>query len=161
MRENGLSVMGQLNIPLYQGGAEYATIRQAKELSSQALLTSYDTERQIREDFANAWDTFTASRKAADYSAKQAVENATAYLGTTMEARVGSRNIIDILNAEQELLQAKVTAISQRTNTLVAAYRVISVMGRMNAADLKLPVALYNPVDHYDQDARKWFGLGN
>jgi len=161
VRENGVSVMGQLNIPLYQGGAEEASIRQAKEQSSQARLLSYETERQVREDFTNAWDTFGTSRKSAELSLQQATENQAAYLGTTMESKVGSRNIIDILNAEQELLQAKVAAISQQANMLIAAYRIVGVTGHLNAADLKLAVPLYDPKDHYDQDATKWFGIGD
>lgn len=161
VRANGLSVLGQLNIPFYQGGAEQAGIRQAKEQSSQALLMSYETERQVREDFTNAWNLFNTSQDAAALSVQQAAANESAYLGTTVESRVGSRNIIDILNAEQELLQAKINAISQRASSIVAAYRVVAATGRMTAADLKLPVPLYSPADHYDQDATKWFGLGD
>ena len=161
VRSNGLSVLGQLNIPFYQGGAEQAGVRQAKEQSSQALLASYETERQVREDFTTAWNLFNSSQGAAALAVQQASENETAFLGATIESKVGSRNIIDILNAEQELLQAKIAAISQRTATIVAAYRVLAATGHMTAADLKLPAPLYNPIDHYEQDATKWFGLGN
>jgi outer membrane protein len=159
--ENGVSVVGQLNIPLYQAGTEEAAIREAKEQSSQALLTSYDAERQVREDTTNAWASLRAARAAAELSTRQAASNETAYLGTTMESRVGSRSIIDILNAEQELLQSKVTAITEQQNSIIAGYRVLSVMGRMTAADLKLPVPLYDPSKHYDEDASEWFGFGN
>ena len=136
-------------------------MRQAKEQSSQALLASHETERQIREDFTNAWNLFNTSQSAAALSAQQASENETAFLGATIESKVGSRNVIDILNAEQELLQAKINAISQRTVTFVAAYRVLAATGHMTAADLKLPAPAYNPVDHYNENATKWFGLGN
>jgi outer membrane protein len=161
VRENGVSVLGQLNIPLYQGGAEEAGIRQAKEQSTQALLTSYDAERQVREDATNAWHAYQVSRAAAELAAKQAAANEVAYLGTTMESQVGSRNILDILNAEQELLQSKITAITEQQNNIVAAYRLLNVMGRLTAADLKLPVTLYDPAKHYDENATKWFGFGD
>jgi len=159
--ENGVSVIGQLNIPLYQGGAEEAAVREAKEQSSQALLASYDAERQVTEDATNAWAAFQAAHAAAELSAKQAADNETAYIGTTMESRVGSRSIIDILNAEQELLQSRVTAITEQQNSIVDAYRILSVMGRMTAVDLKLPVSLYDPTKHYDDDASRWFGFGD
>jgi outer membrane protein len=124
VRENGFSVIGRLTIPFYQGGSEEAAVRQAKQQSSQAFLIFYDAERQVREDFANAWQGFLTSQKAADFAARQAAENENAYIGTTMESRVGSRSIIDIPNADQELLQSKITALSQRQNNIVAAYRV-------------------------------------
>jgi len=159
--QNGVTVLGQLTIPLYQGGAEEASVRQATEQSSQALLASYDAERQVREDMKNAWEALRTSRTAADLSLKQAAANSTAYLGTTVESQVGSRNIIDILNAEQELLQSKITAITQRENSLAAAYRVLGVMGQMTALYLKLPAPVYDPAKHYDQDATRWFGFGD
>jgi outer membrane protein len=159
--ENGVSIMGQLSIPLYQGGAEEAGVRQAKEQSAQAFLSSLEAERQVRDDVAGAWETFDASRKTAELATAQADANDTAYHGATMEAQVGSRTILDILNADQERLQSKIAAITQQQNSIVAAYQILRILGRMNAADLKLPVKLYDPKDHYDADATKWFGFGD
>jgi len=78
-----------------------------------------------------------------------------------LEAQVGSRYILDILNADQELLQANIAAIAQKENVVIGAFRVLQVMGRMNARDLKLPVKLYDPQEHYNADATRWFGLGD
>jgi len=159
VRENGISVIGQLTIPLYQGGAEEAVIRQAKEQSAQAELVSQDAERQVREEFSNAWQTFQTTRAATNLAARQALDNDTAYHGSILESQVGARTTIDILNADQELLQSKISAITQRENNVSAAYQVLSVMGEMTAKDLKLPVKLYAPQEHYDSDATRWFGL--
>jgi hypothetical protein len=76
-----------------------------------------------------------------------------------MESRVGSRSI-DILNADQELLQSRVEALSQREDMIIAAYRV-EVTGHMTAADLRLPVKIYDPEEHYNDAATKWFGLAD
>lgn len=159
--QNGASIIGRLTIPIYQGGSEEASIRQAKEQHTQALLTSYDTERQVREDFENAWSALQTSRKAAELATKQADDNGVAYQGAIMESQVGARNVIDILNAEQEFLQSKVTAITQREASVTAGFKVLAAMGSMTGQHLKLPVPMYDPTQHYDQDATRWFGLGD
>lgn len=161
VRENGISIMGQLTIPLYQGGAEAAAVRQAKQRRQQATLNTIDAEGQVRELMSNAWKALAESRNAAELAAQQLEMNRNAYEGAIMESRVGARSVLDILNADQELLQSRITAIAARQNVLTSAYQVISAMGKMTARDLRLPAQLYNPAKHYDETAGRWFGLGD
>jgi len=93
------------------------------------LLTTYETERQVREDLENAWPALQISRKAAELAKSQADQNGVAYQGAIMESQVGARNVIDILNAEQEFLQSKVTAITQREATASAGFKLLTAMG--------------------------------
>jgi outer membrane protein TolC len=75
------------------------------------------------------------------------------------EAAVGSRTTLDVLDAEQELLNAQVALVGAQRNEYVAGFRLLSAIGRLTAHDLKLPVDYYDPGKHYDEVRNKWWGL--
>lgn len=160
VKENGFSVIGRLTIPLYQGGAEQADIRAAKEQRNQATFEMMDAERQVREDTHNAWHALIANRSSLQLATMQMHSNEVAFEGSKLEARVGSRTTIDILNANLELVQSRVTEVSAEAATTVAGYQVLSAMGHLTAEHLNLPVTRYDPQKHYDHDATRWFGVG-
>jgi outer membrane protein len=161
IKENGVTVVAQLSIPIYQGGAEEAAVRGAKEQRTQATFQIADAERQVKETLATAWTALVAAKSEAALATEQADQDKTAYEGSIMESQVGARTTIDILNAEQELQQSRVTAITENENGKAAAYQLLAAMGEMTAEKLKLPVTLYNPQEHYDEDAASWFGFGD
>ena len=155
-----LSVTGQLNVPIYQGGAEEATVRRAKELRGQALLAINSAQRQVWQDVSNAWEALRTAQIQVAANDAQVVADTHALDGVKQEQQAGERSILDILNAQQELVSAEVAAVQARHDTTVAAYRLLWATGQLTAKDLRLTVRAYDPVTHYDEDASAWFGLG-
>jgi TolC family type I secretion outer membrane protein len=157
---HAVSVEANVSIPIYQGGEESAMIRQTKELRAQAQLSVYDTERQIMDDTRTAWEGYKAAA-AMIVSDQTAVDaNKIAYEGVKLEEKVGSRTIIEVLNAEQELINSQVALVASKHDTTVAAYQLSAAMGRLTARGLALHVKIYDAYAHYDDDAGRWFGFG-
>lgn len=77
-----------------------------------------------------------------------------------MEALVGSRSTLDILNADQELLQSRITAVAQNCAMEIASYQVLATIGQLTAKHLGLAVKQYDPNQHYQNSATKWLGVG-
>jgi len=148
-------------VPLYQGGAEYSAIRQAKQTNNQNRMTAAQTEREAVEDVTNAWEGLAAARAAIKSAEDQVRASEIAFEGVRQEAEVGARTTLDVLNAEQELLNARVTLITNQRNEYVAAYALLAAMGRLTAGDLALPVEVYDPVPHADDVAGKLIGVGD
>jgi len=152
-------VMGQITIPIYQGGAEYAATRQAKEsLSQQELQT--DSERdQVRAAVVTAWGANQAAVGVVRAARAAVSANEVALAGVREEAKVGQRTTLDVLNAQQALLNARVQLVSAEHDEVVDSYSVLSSVGRLNIPTLGLSVAEYDPRVHFDQVKSKWIGL--
>lgn len=159
-RSDGLSIGLQATVPLYQGGAEYARTRQAKQTRSQRSLELDETKRLAQESAIRAWQLHKAAVAAIDSRRAGVKANALALEGIQQEAKVGTRTTLDVLNAEQEYLNAQVNLVSAEHDAVVAAYQVLSAVGKLTATDLKLPVQAYDPQQHYDDVAGKWIGVG-
>jgi outer membrane protein len=153
------AIVGQLNVPIYQGGADEASVRQAKELHSQAKLLAANTDRQVRDAVQSSWSLFQSANASIGSTEVQVTANQTAFTGVQREQQVGGRTILDVLNAELELLNAQVTLVSARRDTVVAAYALLASEGHLTAQDLGLKVKLYDPIEHYEDDGARWFGL--
>jgi outer membrane protein len=148
----------QLNVPLYQGGIEYANIRQAKEQLGQARLNADLQRDTVRATIVSSWGLLETAR-ATIYSSQSAVTAAEiALAGTREEARVGQRTTLDVLNAQQVLLNARVALVSAQRDRVVASYAVYAAIGKLNADNLALDVILYDPTVHFDQVKGKWWG---
>lgn len=139
-------------IPLYQGGGTSARIRQAQALQSQSLEQVVEVERLV---IADARSTFARYDAAVETiaSAEQAVAaNKLALEGTRAENTVGTRNVLDVLNAEQELLNSEVLLVTARRDAYVAGFALLNAMGRAEMRDLGLDGgALYDPAVNYDR----------
>ncbi len=153
------SIVGQLSIPIYEGGMTYARVRQAKETLSQARLQA-DLQRDlVREQAVSSWGVLEAAR-AAIHSSRAAVRSAEIALdGIRQEAAVGQRTTFDILFAQQVLLNARVSLVTAQRDRVVASYAVMAAIGRLSAHNLNLAVAAYDPTVHFDQVKDKWIGL--
>jgi outer membrane protein len=158
---HALTVLGNLNVPIYQGGAEDAAVRQAKELRSQAQMSAADTERQVLYSARAAWQAYTTTVATIASNQAQVEANKVAYQGVKLEQQVGARTILDVLNAEQELLNSQVNLVSSKRDAAVAAYQLLSAIGTLTARGLALNVRAYDPLEHYDDNAGRWIGLGN
>jgi len=158
---HALTVLGNLNVPIYQGGAEDAAVRQAKELRSQAQMNAADTERQVVYSTRAAWQAYTSAMATIKSNEAQVEANKVAYQGVKLEQQVGARTVLDVLNAEQELLNSQVNLVTSKRDAAVAAYELLSAVGSLTARGLALNVRAYDPIEHYDDDAGRWVGLGN
>ncbi len=148
----------RITIPLYQGGRPAAQERQAQDRASQALEQVVATERSVVQQVRAAYASWQAAQ-AIITSSQTAVSAAQLSLeGTRAEQSVGTRQIIDVLNAEQELLQAQVQLVTARRNAYVAGFTLLAAMGRAEARDLGLDAdgPLYDPVANYDRVKNKF-----
>ena len=153
------SVLGQLSVPIYQGGAAYAQIRQAKELLDQARLQADLQRDMIRAAVVSSWGQLETA-KAVIRSSQAAVKSSEIALdGVREEAKVGQRTTLDVLIAQQTLLNARVNLVSAQRDRVVASYVVMAASGRLSATNLALNVVHYDPTIHYDQVKDKWIGL--
>ena len=148
----------QATIPLYQGGLPSAQIRQAQANAGAADNHEISVEREV---IATVRADFAAYQAANDAIAlnQTAVDAAALGLqGVRAENTVGNRTILDILNAEQELVNAQVNLVTARRNAYVAGFNLLAAMGRAQSKDLALDAdlgaALYDPQVHYEHDAR-------
>ena len=149
---------GQLNVPLYQGGSEYASIRQAKEQLGQARLNADLQRDSVRASVVSSYGLLETAR-ASIVSSQAAVKAAeTALAGTRAEARVGQRTTLDVLNAQQALLNARVALVSAQRDRVVASFAALGAIGRLSARQLDLGVAYYDPAAHFEQVNSKWIG---
>jgi outer membrane protein len=137
-RLDGVSVTGNVRIPLYQGGAAVSRMRQAKQTNNQNRIQIAEAERFVIEGVANAWDRLRTTRSIILASQEQVNANEIAFEGVEQEAQVGSRTTLDVLNAEQELLDSRVALARAQRDEYVAAYALLSVIGQLTAGDLGL-----------------------
>ncbi len=152
--EIGLS----LAIPIYQQGSVYSRLREARQDAAELAFTVDEQRRVAVETADRAWEALqTANARVISFQA-QIEANVVALEGVQREASVGSRTVLDVLDAEQELLDARVAHVRARRDELVAIYEVKSSLGQLTARDLKLPVTLYDPREHYREVRGRWFG---
>ena len=156
---HAVAVIGQLNVPIYQAGVEEATVRQARELHAQAQLGVSVSDRQVRDAVEAAWSTFESAQGTIESNEITAKADSIAFEGVSKEQQVGGRTVLDVLNAEQELLNAQVALVTSQRDAVVAAYALLASGGALTAKALGLKVKLYDPLEHYNDDAAAWFGL--
>ena len=112
-------IMGQITIPIYQGGAEYATTRQAKESLSQQEIQTDSLRNQVRQAVVAAWSLNEAAVGVVRAARASVSANEVALTGVREEAKVGQRTTLDVLNAQQALLQARTTLVQAEHDQVV------------------------------------------
>ena len=161
LQQFSASLLGQVTVPIYQGGGEYSLIRQAKETLGQQRI-NLDTARDlVQSNVVQAWGQLEAAK--AQIQATQAQVNAAeiALNGVREEARVGQRTTLDVLNAQQELVNARVALVTAQRDRVVASYTLLSAVGGLYAVGLGLKVPVYDPMTHYQQVRDAWAGTRN
>lgn len=147
-----------LAVPIYQQGAVYSRLREARQSAAQQSFTVDEQRRKAVETASKAWESLqTAAARVTSFES-QIDASIIALEGVQREASVGSRTVLDVLDAEQELLTARVSLVRARRDKIVAMYQVKSAVGQLTARDLGLPVTLYDPRVHYQEVRRQWFG---
>ena len=158
MESYNASVLGQLSVPLYQGGAEYSLIRQAKETLGQRRI-DFDTARdQARQVVVQAWGQLEAAKGNIEATQAQVQASEIALNGVREEARVGQRTTLDVLNAQQALVNARVSLVTAQRDRVVASYTLLSGVGRLTPTVLGLRVPVYEAETHYEQVRDSWAG---
>jgi outer membrane protein len=153
------TLVGNVNIPIYDGGATYSSIRQAKEQVSQQEQTADSQRDKVRQAVVAAWFA-NQNAPAVVRAAKAQVQAAEVALeGVREEAKVGQRTTLDVLNAQQTLLQARVSLVDAEHDQVVYSYTLLSNIGRLSVKTLGLSVAEYDPRVHFDQVKSKQFGV--
>lgn len=142
----GLSVTG----PIYQGGKLSSLYRQSMARRDATRAGLHITRHEVAQGVGNAWAQLTVSRATLEASNRQIRAARVAFRGVKEEATLGARTTLDVLNAEQELLDAKANRISSLTDQYVATYSMLSTMGLLTAEHLKLGIRTYDPTAYYN-----------
>ena len=153
------AVIGSLNVPIYQGGAEYSLIRQAKETLGQQRLNLDVARDQVRQTVVQSWGQLEASKANIEATQAQVQASEIALNGVREEARVGQRTTLDVLNAQQELVNARVALVSAQRDRVVASYTLLAAVGRLSPQVLALRVPVYDSNVHYQQVRDTWAGV--
>lgn len=158
-RQTAAAATLNLSVPIYQGGAEFANIRQAKELLGQLRIEVDVNRDQVRSNVVQFWGALEAARAAIESAQASVAANEIALRGVREEWRVGQRTTLDVLNAQTALFNARASLVVAQRDRVVASYAVLSASGGLNATTLGLKVPIYNPKVHYDQVRDAWIGV--
>ncbi|RXF74575.1 TolC family outer membrane protein [Hansschlegelia zhihuaiae] len=158
-RTTSSSIVGRLTIPIYQGGSEYSRVRQAKETAGQRRLEADISRDQVRQAVVSAWGNVQAATAQIASAQAQIEANQVALNGVREEAKVGQRTTLDVLNAQQAVLDSRQTLIVAQRDRVVASFALLSAVGWLTAEKLGLGVARYDANVHYEQVRDKWIGL--
>jgi outer membrane protein len=153
------TVTGRLTMPFYSGGEVEARVRQAKQTHIQRLQEIEQARSEVQALVVSAWSQLQAAKAAVESDLVAVEANKVALEGVREEEKVGQRTVLDRLNAEQELLNAQVTLLTDRRNVVVASYTLVAAIGRLNAQELGVSSLIYDPEQHYQEVRDKWFDL--
>ena len=153
------SIVGQVTVPIYDGGLSYATTRQAKEQLSQTELQTELQRDKVRAAVVSAWGANENSSGVLRAARAEVQAAEVALAGVREEAKVGQRTTLDVLNAQQTLLNARVQLVTAQHNSVVNSYSLLSAIGRLSIQTLGLAVPEYDPRVHFDQVKNKLWGL--
>lgn len=152
------SLLLSLSVPLYQGGAEYSRLREAKIAKEEKRFETLDTERLAKQRASNAWSNYYVSEKV--IVASQASVNASkqALSGLEEEQIQGTRTLTEVLDAQTELFNAQISEVQAQKSVRLEAYRLLASIGRLTAEGLQLPVHQYDPVAYANESHGRWVG---
>ena len=151
------SLTAQVTVPLYQSGAVSSRVREARYSANQSRIQVEETRRDVVENAIQAWETLTTARASIQSLVTQVSAARIALEGTEQEALVGSRTVLDVLDAEQELLDARVSLVRAQRDEVVATYALLAVIGQLTARALGLAVEYYDfDPDYQSTRGRLW-----
>jgi outer membrane protein len=154
-----VSVLGQINVPLYDGGMAASQTRQAKEVTSQSRMVLEQVRNQSRTAVVSAWVTNEGTKVALRAAESEVKAADIALQGVRREASGGQRTTIDVLNAQQDLTSARSRQIVAQRDRVIASYTLLSAVGRLDVHTLNLDTPEYQPEVHYHQVRDAWHGL--
>ena len=152
------SVLAEVRVPLYQSGAISSQVREARYAAAEARIGVEDARRQVVQNTISAWEALVTARAEIDARLAEVSSASIALDGVQQEALVGSRTTLDVLDAEQELLDARVELVTAQRNEVVAGYSVLAAMGLLTAQQLGLPVDYYDIDRDYERTRGRLWG---
>lgn len=152
-------VTGRLTVPIYQGGEVSARVRQAKHVHVSRLQEIEQVRTEVRQAVVASWSQLQAARAQVQSDQTQVEANRSALEGVREEEKVGQRTLLDVLNAEQEYLNAQVQLVTTKRNLVVASYSLLSAIGRLEMPTVGAVANVYDAEAHYHEVRRKWWGL--
>jgi outer membrane protein len=158
-REDSSQVLVQLTMPLYRSGSDYSKTRAAEQTYSQRRDELDEARHKAHESADNAWATLMTAQAALDADKTEVDAAAQALEGVKEESKIGTRTTLDVLNAEQELLDARIDQVKSQHDRDLALLQIKSATGELTAVQLKLPGATYDPRRHYDDVRNQWAGF--
>ncbi len=155
-RNIGASVGGRLNVPIYEGGLTSSRVRQAKETAGQRRFSADVARAEVLSLVRAYWGALQAAKTQIAAAQIQIAAAERALYGVREEAKAGQRTTLEILNAQQELLNARLGLILAQRDRVVASYAVLSSLGRLSSDWLGLTAEGYDPALHFEQVKDLW-----
>ena len=150
-----------LTVPIYQGGAEYAAVRQAKQ-TAQAGHRQVDVQRRSAAELAiSNWQSLLSYKASIDSNRTAIQSNIIALDGVERQAIVGTSTTLEVLQQQQTLLTAQVALVQSLSSLVLTSYGVAAAIGRLTARDLRLPVPLYDETAYYNAVRNRAWGLND
>lgn len=156
--QDSASIILQLTVPLYQAGLPDANVRRSKQIESQRAQEVLNERRLAAAAATDTWQALQTARASIESFEASVASNEIALEGVRLEAEVGARTVLDVLDAEQEYLNARVSLVAAERDEVVAAYAVLAAIGTLTARDLALPVPYYDVEAYYGAVRNKWWG---
>lgn len=153
------AIGARLNVPLYNGGLPSSQVREAKERLSYSRIQIDVVRAQIRALVTSTYGQLDAASEQVVAARAQLLASQTAFDGIQEERDVGQRTILDVLNAQQEVLAARIALVRAQREHVVSSYAALAATGRLTAERLALRVTLYEPEVHYEAVRDQWMGL--
>jgi TolC family type I secretion outer membrane protein len=153
-------VRAEVTIPLYQQGQVFSQVREIKQVANQRRLELRAARNTAEEQAVSSWEDLQAARAQIESLEERVRAQEIALEGVRQENQVGARTVLDVLDAEQELLNAQVALVRAQRNEIVAAYGVLRAVGKLDARTIGLDVQVFEPERNYEQVDGKWFGWG-
>lgn len=153
------SILGQINVPIYDGGTAASQTRQAKELASQSRMVLEQVRNQSRTAVLSAWVSNEGTKVALTAAESEVHAASMALQGIRREAAGGQRTTIDVLNAQQDLTSARTRQTLAERDRVIASYTLLSAVGRLDVHTLNLNTPDYLPEVHYNQVRDAWHGV--
>lgn len=154
------TIKASLTVPLYKSGSSRSKIRQAKHKANQKRIEVLTAQRDVEANTIAAWEDYKAAQSNIVARESQINANEIALQGVFEEEKVGARTVLDVLDAENDLLNSKVELVKANRNKTYSAYKLIANMGKLTAKDLSLPADYWNADDNYNKVKSKWWGTG-
>ncbi len=157
-RFDSAEALVSLNVPLYEAGTVYSRLRERRQLVTEQRRLLDQSQRDAVENATRSWNALETAGAEIGSFTKQVEANQIALEGVEKEAEVGARTVLDILDAQQELLNSQVSLVRAERDQVVAAFQLKAALGVLTARQLDLPVDHYDPLLHYRQVRNAWIG---
>jgi outer membrane protein len=152
-------VLLQLTIPLYDSGTTYSKTRAAEQTATQKRMTLEEARHKAHEAADNAWEALRESEAALKADQSEVEASAKALEGVKEQSKAGTRTTLDVLNAEQEWLDAKVDLLKSQHDRDLSILQIVAAIGQLTTDYMMLPVKHYDPEQHYHDVRNQWVGF--